>query len=409
MALTSLSLTAVPVEPKKAVEVAKNFVAQHINGAENRTAKVVYIHPMPKHAESAIYAVNVGNAFVLVSGDSLPMVEFITNLSDTVRSIGPFTVRAKVATRTSGKIVNPYLAYSATYEGKTKKDSIKMTAVKGDSIWEAVIPQQYYGTSVSYSIFGRDANGNNNKASGSFVNKRPKAGKVDYFTYYYPADTTGATNHNSQIVFAFDQNKSLSRCLYPGSDINPQNTNLYISRIAWYIRLTEPQIVVNRNIRVHLLATNDNTLTASFMDPLINKATEVFDGVITTGLGWNEIVFKKPFVLPAGKNLYVFVESYGGGTSASVSYWGCHSVGVSPSTTYSINGGNWVSNIYKPLIRLGIGARGGAMDSYDSNSVALASIDNPIEGTVAGKQPVKVTIQNMGDDFLKSCQVRIGR
>ena len=71
LALTSLSLTAAPVEPKKAVEVARNFVAQHINGAENRTAKVVYIHPMPKHAESAIYAVNVGNAFVLVSGDDV--------------------------------------------------------------------------------------------------------------------------------------------------------------------------------------------------------------------------------------------------------------------------------------------------------------------------------------------------
>ena len=71
LALTSLSLTAAPVEPKKAVEVAKNFVAQHINGAENRTAKVVYIHPMPKHAESAIYAVNVGNAFVLVSADDV--------------------------------------------------------------------------------------------------------------------------------------------------------------------------------------------------------------------------------------------------------------------------------------------------------------------------------------------------
>ena len=329
-----------------------------------------------------------------------PVVKFITDLSDTVYSAGPFTVKAKVAARTLAKIVNPYLAYSATYEGKTKKDSIRMKAVEGDSIWEADIPQQYYGTTVTYSIFGRDVNGNNSKASGSFVNKRAKAGKAKSFTYYYPSDTTGATNHNAQIVFAFDQTKSMSRCLYPGSDINPQNINLDISRIAWYIRMTETQVVVNRNIKVHLLATNDASHTASYMDPVANKATLVFDGVITTGLGWNEVVFKKPFVLPAGKNLYVFVEGYGGTTSSTVSYWGCHSVG-SFSTTYSINGGSWASNVYRPLIRLGIGATG----SYDSNSVALASIDNPAEGTMAGKQPVKVTIQNMGDDWLTSCQI----
>ena len=114
----------------------------------------------------------------------LPVVEFLSDLSDTVYSAGPFTIRAKVATRTPAKIVNPFLAYSVTYEGKTKKDSIMMTAVKGDSIWEATIPQQYYGTEVNYSIFGRDANGNNSRATGSFVNKRLKAGKVNGFTYY---------------------------------------------------------------------------------------------------------------------------------------------------------------------------------------------------------------------------------
>ena len=330
-----------------------------------------------------------------------PVVEFISNLTDTVYSAGPYTIKAKVATRTLAKIVNPYLAYSATYEGVTKKDSIRMTAVEGDSIWTADIPQQYYGTTVVYSIFGRDANGNNASIKESFVNKRAKAGKPKYYTYYYPSDTTGATYHNQQIVFAFDQTKSMSRCLYIGSEINPQNINLTISRIAWYIRMTETQVVVNRNIKVHLLATNDASHTAAYMDPVANKATEVFDGVITTGLGWNEIAFKRPFVLPAGMNLYVFVEGYGGTTSSTVSYWGCHSVGTF-STTYSINGGSWASNVYRPLMRYGIGS---TRTRTDSNSVALESIDNPTEGTIAGKQPVKVTIQNMGDDWLTSCQI----
>ena len=53
-----------------------------------------------------------------------------------------------------------------------------------------------------------------------------------------------------------------------------------------------------------------------------------------------------------------------------------------------------------PLIRLKLGGA-----NYDSNSVALASIDNPTEGSLAGKQPVKITIQNMGDAYLNSCDI----
>ena len=41
----------------------------------------------------------------------------------------------------------------------------------------------------------------------------------------------------------------------------------------------------------------------------------------------------------------------------------------------------------------------------DSKSVALASIDSPDECTVAGPQPVKVTIRNTGKGWLKSCQL----
>ena len=43
-----------------------------------------------------------------------PVVEFISNYSDTVYYAGPFTIKAKVATRTAAKIVTPYLAYSVT-------------------------------------------------------------------------------------------------------------------------------------------------------------------------------------------------------------------------------------------------------------------------------------------------------
>lgn len=71
MALFGLNITAAPVEPKQALEVAKNFVAQHRGGVAQFPATVVYTHPMPQSGTTAIYVVNVGDAFVLVSGDDV--------------------------------------------------------------------------------------------------------------------------------------------------------------------------------------------------------------------------------------------------------------------------------------------------------------------------------------------------
>ncbi|MBQ6666688.1 MAG: hypothetical protein IJM65_01075 [Bacteroidales bacterium] len=325
-----------------------------------------------------------------------PVVEFLSNLNDTIYSTGPFTIKAKVATRTAAKIVNPYLAYSITYEGKTKKDSVRMKAVEGDSIWEANIPQQYYGSQISYSIFGRDANGNNARANGNFVNKRLKAGEMSGYTYYMPDDTTGGSSNNLAIVYHVGYASSLSRSLYLASEINPNNLPMVFSKLAWYNR--SYTTVVTRNIKIWMLATNDQTTPTSFIDPTTSGATLVYDGITVSTTQWNEVNFKKPFSLPAGKNLYIFYEGYGGTTSTSSIYWAGHS--QSNRCVYNYNGG-WSASTMVPLIRLSLG--GGS--NYDSNSVALASIDNPAEGTIAGKQPVKVTIQNMGDKWLDSCQV----
>ncbi|MGX8713795.1 MAG: C10 family peptidase [bacterium] len=51
--------------------MAKNFVTQYVKGADQHTAAVVYTHPMPKSGVAAMYAVNVGSAFVLVSADDV--------------------------------------------------------------------------------------------------------------------------------------------------------------------------------------------------------------------------------------------------------------------------------------------------------------------------------------------------
>ena len=168
------------------------------------------------------------------------------------------------------------------------------------------------------------------------------------------------------------------------------------SKLAWYNRTNTT--VVTRNIKIWMLATNDQTTVTGFMDPTTSGATLVYNGTTTSQLKWNEVTLSRPFTLPAGKNLYIFYEGCGGTTSSNYIYWAGHL--QSNRCTYNYSG-SWTSSTMVPLIRLGMGGS----TNFDSNSVALASIDNPTEVTVAGKQPVKVTIQNTGDGYLDYCNV----
>lgn len=65
------SMMAKPVEPEKAMQVAKNFVAQYVKGTDKLEATVVYTHKMPKSGQPAMYVVNLGNMFVIVSADDI--------------------------------------------------------------------------------------------------------------------------------------------------------------------------------------------------------------------------------------------------------------------------------------------------------------------------------------------------
>ena len=71
MFFLSITMMANPVDPDKAVQVAKNHVKSQVK-IENYNASIVYTHPMPKTGEPAFYVVNVGSsAFVLVAADDI--------------------------------------------------------------------------------------------------------------------------------------------------------------------------------------------------------------------------------------------------------------------------------------------------------------------------------------------------
>ena len=51
LTLMGHSMMAKPVEPEKAMQVAKNFVAQYVKGTDKLEATVVYTHKMPKSGQ----------------------------------------------------------------------------------------------------------------------------------------------------------------------------------------------------------------------------------------------------------------------------------------------------------------------------------------------------------------------
>ena len=78
--LMGLTMMAKPVDPDRAVQVARNFVAQYVKGADQMTATVVYTHPMQGERSKvrgengerpAMYVVNIGNMFVIVAADDV--------------------------------------------------------------------------------------------------------------------------------------------------------------------------------------------------------------------------------------------------------------------------------------------------------------------------------------------------
>ena len=71
LTLMGLTMMASPVDTDKAMQVAKNFMAQYVKNADQLEAMVVYTHPMPKSGQPAMYVVNIGSAFAIVSADDV--------------------------------------------------------------------------------------------------------------------------------------------------------------------------------------------------------------------------------------------------------------------------------------------------------------------------------------------------
>ena len=265
---------------------------------------------------------------VMVSNYKLnpPAVEFTKFFTDTVYSVGPYEFNAKVATRSEGRIKQPWLGYTATYEGKTKKDSIRMTDMDGgDSLWKATIPRHVYGTTFTYWINAVDAAGNSRRESGSFTNKYAAGGLVTLNgdSNLYGGTSTGIQNCSFPFMLA-GASPSWVKVLYMAEHVRANKSGGFIGAMGFYTTYTA--VNTHDNVKIYLKATNITSLTAagtSTIDPLKDGATLVYQGTVTGKQGWNQIVFDRGFMLPANMNLlwYVVDDDPKNACNSSILYW----------------------------------------------------------------------------------------
>ncbi|MBR5664711.1 MAG: hypothetical protein IKX13_03050, partial [Bacteroidales bacterium] len=314
-----------------------------------------------------------------------------------------------VATRSKAPILQPWLYYTAFRNNVTTYDSIRMTDMNGgDSLWSATIPRHVYGTVITYWINASDTLGNSRRDTGRFISVFTTGNGVILTgdSVLYGGTSTGIQNCSFPFMLA-GASPSWVRVLYMANHVRPNKNGGMIGAMAFYTTYTA--VNSHDNVKIYLKATTATSLTAlgtSTIDPIKDGATLVYQGTVTGKQGWNQIKFDRGFNLPAGMNLmwYVVDDDTKNACNSSILYWmrnsnvGYNAVDRQGMFSCSGNSSGTVTDLPTTMFYFGRANNG----TPDTNSVALESIDNPTEGSIAGKQEVKVTIINKGVGDLTS-------
>ena len=341
---------------------------------------------------------------VLASNSEMifPEVSFISSYMDTVYSTGPYEINAKVATRTSSRIVRPYLHYTVTANNVSRQDSILMNDLDGgDSLWTVTIPQQVFGTQVDYYITGKDVSGNMAQINGSFYAKMATSRG---FQGYSVAGDMSSTSTTNAAPFRSNLQYSYSRMLYTAAEVAPDKGGGLITKIAFPLKTNNTNVLSKQSVYMQVV-TDSVTASRDFVDPRNNGAVRVWAGSCQAdSAGWIEITLDKSFTLPPDKNLMVYWFNEQGVTKSVMNFVATNTkpiyraVWVSNSTQMPSSAGTLLDR--RPNARFYVKNL-----RNDSNAAAMVSVDNPLPAVSSGKQAVKATIRNKGLKNLRTARI----
>ncbi len=343
----------------------------------------------------------VDNVRIIGSSDVLtpPVVTFINSVPrDTVYSIGPYEINAKVKTATTAPIKNPWLKYTATNNGThIATDSILMGNVSGDSLWRATIPAFVAGTQVSYAILGVDTLGNYlNINLDYFIQQRIIAERGTTGYVVIGTDETSTFAAPSALTFRY----SWSRQLYTSGEIDAFGAGGLITELAWELGLAGSNPTMMNNQTCWMKAVSDTVLASGvYINPIEDGAVQVWQGdFLLSGLGWNAITLDEPFYLPVGMNLLIYWNGEHYNYPGNAWSWKYTNTSIYRTIFQQQDNAFPVSAVaaesyQRPNIRLykvGINSQ--------NNSASLHSIDmnDTIAVSPAVQVPVVVTVKNEG-------------
>ena len=351
----------------------------------------------------------IDNITVIGSSSEIrePMVQIYGKPIDTVYYAGPYTINAKVATRTPAKIVAPTLYYTVeNAELGFLHDSIVMTNMSGDSLWLATIPQYVIGTKIHYLLVGKDTVGNMAYDSGGFVSQ------VMPHNFHRDSIMVGTNTNGIPRLSTTPLSPKAYYCskvLYLDSMIAPERKASIIKGMAFVSSSNSLSAAYTCHIKIYLKATDLAFVEphSGAIDPIAEGATEVYDGFVDFHKGWNSFYFDKKFILPAGKNLiYYVVDNNDRVNSCATNFYWCRNNVPYPANTYAFLNCNATAYSYSANALTAVPTTMFYFDKdiKDSNSVAMLNIN--IADTVvlspALPQPIMVQIQNLGTSPLTS-------
>ena len=227
-----------------------------------------------------------------------------------------------------------------------------MNRVEGDSIWEALIPQQLFGTEITYSITGKDTVGNAKTITGKTVLKRfITNGKVGY------VETCPVAQYLPVSTYAFPswQNYTYgwTKTIYNATEMGGSGL---LTRLAYKVVRTGASPSPNQEI--WFKEVKDTLITYSnYVDPERDGYTKVYSGTWDpTVSGWRELKLDNPFVLHSGYSLLVMWVNKANATCnpyASVQVNAMNNVEAIYATSATGAGSTptWNEYMYKPVAR----------------------------------------------------------
>lgn len=338
--------------------------------------------------------ISASNDTAACSTPTGPLARFLPPMPDDTTYTLTFIVRAHILNTTGAITDIPILNVETRLsDGKLLSEGVPMTQEANDE-WFAIIPHQYYGSTVIYTLLVNDTLGNNVMLQDSTY---LLCGRGMHTVQVGQGGVTDQT-----LPFNTCYNYGWSRSIYSARELDNHCGGGTITHVALqYVGGN----ISRDNIRLYMRATDDTLETSyDYENPAAAGYSLAWNGNLPLGNGgWYDIPLQWPFDLPAGKHLQLYWEDMSGHYNCTYYFYN-HATSV-PRSARGYSDESFAAaqresagvSSYRPNMKFTIGH---PFDPYMLPDVAVSDILSPSNHASSpcntDYMPVTVCVRNMG-------------